>query len=87
MENVGAGNDKQQQAVAADDYLDGQIVRLNETSGFGYVKANASTRQFFFKLSRIEGHAGRSMREMGVRVGSSVAFKIDSQGRVTSVRT
>lgn len=60
---------------------DGTVCRLELALGFGYVRDAADRCQYVFLL----GKAIRNRDVVNLRVGSTVKFRVEGQGRVTEL--
>jgi len=64
----------------------GVIVRVSE-DGLAFLEEADSKRCFAFTFDKIAGYRGQSAGELGLRIGSRVAFSYSSLLKVESVST
>lgn len=67
--------------------IEGRIVRINR-NGLCEIRVNdpMGDRRSGFRLNKLAGYRGQSMKEFGIRVGAGVEIEEDNEGRVKSAR-
>lgn len=62
---------------------EGTVIRIND---YGLCELAAGNRRVSFTLDKLPNYHGESLRGLGLRVGTKVAFTSDLKGRVHSAR-
>jgi hypothetical protein len=64
----------------------GKFERFVDQLNVGYLRETSTGGLFCFRLNRLEGYRGEPLREFGLRIGVTVEFDSDENGRVTRLR-